>query len=83
MVLLHGPKYLSGVVWSLKCWQCIGEDCHLHPHEVNRAEKKTCREGESCLVKYLCILSLFCSSAETSMWFSVSERERKDLSSMC
>ena len=48
---LH-EKYnlFTDLVGSLECWQCIGEDCHLHPHEVHTAEKRSCMEGESCLV---------------------------------
>ena len=48
--ILHEQRYSLGVTWSLECWQCIGENCNMHPDEVHEAEKKTCRKGESCLV---------------------------------
>ena len=39
-----------GEVTSLRCWQCIADDCDMDPSDNYKAWKKPCRPGQVCQV---------------------------------
>ncbi|XP_052094893.1 uncharacterized protein LOC127730500 [Mytilus californianus] len=35
--------------YGIKCWKCISDDCDGDPENNYKAEKVSCKKGESCL----------------------------------